>query len=615
MDKKSKKVIFIVITILIASTILNIFVVGRLVNSSNKKYIDSQNKQSFNLNQNKIYNIKKSSQPFDKAKPRPVSITSISDNILAFADYINIYLVKINGNNDFELKRPNIVYSKSLSEQNDIFSSDDSAELPYELDGNTNPTGVFYDRSNDNLYIANYNYHNVLVGKISSNFSEIQVNKVISDPDMVSPENVYVDNENNIIVVADYDKSGIFVFNMDGKLKWKKLGLSMAHGVLVYKNNIYVSLLGDIKLMKYDLNGNLLDKVTNVGFNEGEYLYPTTLVAVPDKLRKYYKGDIMVTDARTGAISILDTDLKIVDRFGTNGPKDNEFNLPYGLECIDDKVFVGDTGKRRIVVIDPSQSEYSYLTFQEQNNIGEKQEYGNSKETYVSKKAAPIEFTKFIKENFINQENLLAMPAFQTTAIFLNGERYFDIILPFKDGKFGFENRPIYGFGFTWMYVKKDQQTNYILIGSNDKSQVMVVDTSTNFYDIIDIPEEFVIWGPSENDNRYMDFMFDYSINKFNDNVGNKFKDYLSKYNNSKLSAYIALYYKTPQNFYKEVNNNMYTSMGKVLTNKWLNGEKINLDIHDYFKKSEPLTWDELYLLKLMSSTPKSDIDKLFGKN
>lgn len=203
-----------------------------------------------------------------------------------------------------------------------------------------NPTGVFYDPQEEQLYIANYHGSNVLVCTIRDDNSLEVINR-ISDADMVSPENVWVKNQK--IAVADYDGNQLFLFDKSGKLEWKK-EVGLAHGVTMSDNRIFVTSLLDRKVSCYDYNGKLIKETGKLGYEGTDsFMWPTAI--------EYYdKGrQLLITDAHTGRIYCYDEHLKYQSSIGGNGPSNNTFNFPYSTAIADNHIYVCDVFNGRIL--------------------------------------------------------------------------------------------------------------------------------------------------------------------------------------------------------------------------------------------------------------------------
>jgi DNA-binding beta-propeller fold protein YncE len=582
-------------------------------------FIVQSNYNNYNYNDYNDYKIEAYGAEINKnCLSTPVSITTINENNFIFADYYNVYKLNLI---DKTVNKLNISYSSDLqTEYPEIDNKKiNTINCESQLLSNQNPTGIFFHHKSKQIYIANYNFHNILIGEIKLDKNEVLINKVIYDIDMVSPENVHVSKDGKTIAVADYDASGVFVFDNLGKLKWKKLGLQMAHGVLVKDKKIYVSLLGESKLQQYDFNGNLISENKNIGYGVNQYLYPTSLIDVPKNIRASYgNGDILVIDAHRGKINIVDDKISTLASWGKNGSEDKYFNLPYGIAITANKLLITDTYKNRIVITDYRNRKIVSVDLKKQINYGEFVEYGHSNDPYCSKEMLSNKFNNFI-ETYISSDmrNIYFSSGFQKICIFVGEKsKLTQIILPYKEEEIKQKlQRPVNGFSFTYSSILQDEKINYLLIGSPQRNLVMILDTTTGFYDLVKLPENTYIWGYKPHINNNLDSIFDNLLQNFRIKYGQKYKEKQKQYSSSRLATYIATVYDKSltnflSNFEKEF---IYTYYGKKLTQQWLLGQKIEYSIKQFNQNNEPLFWDELYMLKMLSETSLNKLQMLLS--
>ncbi len=592
----NKKKTYFLILIGFVATILN--------------FIVQSNYNTYNYNDYNDYKIEMYEAEINKnCLSTPVSITTINENDFIFADYYNVYKLNLI---DKKVNKLNISYSSDLQKDHPEIGKKTISIINCESQplSNQNPTGIFFHHKSKNIYIANYGFHNILIGSIKLDTNEVLINKVIDDPDMVSPENVHVSEDGKTIAVADYDASGVFVFDNLGKLKWKKLGLSMAHGVLVKDENIYVSLLGDSKLQKYDFNGNLISQNKNIGYSANQYLYPTSLIDIPKNIKAFYgNGDILVIDAHRGTINIVDDKISTLASWGKNGSEYKYFNLPYGIAITANKLLITDTYKNRIVITDYRNKKNVYIDLKKQINYGKFVEYGHSNNPYCSKEMLSNKFNNFI-ETYISSDirNIYSSSGVQKICIFTDEQsKLTQIILPYYKQEEIIQKiqRPVNGFSFTYGNILQQEKINYLVIGSPQRNLVMIVDTTTGFYDLVKLPENTYIWGYKQHINNDLDSIFDNLLQNFRIKYGQKYKEKQKQYSSSRLATYVATVYdKSLTNFLSNFEQEfIYTNYGKKLTQQWLLGQKIEYSIKQFNQNNEPLFWDELYMLKMLSET------------
>jgi hypothetical protein len=204
-----------------------------------------------------------------------------------------------------------------------------------------NPTGVWVDAASGLVIVANYTGHDVLeMRRLPEGL--VLLRRYIH-PDMRSPENVDRSADGNLLGAADYDGNRLWVFRRDGSLAWSRPA-PLAHGVAFGPDFVAVSSLGDRSVVRYDLDGRLLNRTGTAGWGSGKYLWPTCL---------HRHGDhLLVSDAHNGKITVLDQSLREVRWVGGNGPGPAVFNMPYAIGGRSGEVLVCDTFKSRILVLD-----------------------------------------------------------------------------------------------------------------------------------------------------------------------------------------------------------------------------------------------------------------------
>lgn len=251
----------------------------------------------------------------------PASIVAYKENSLLLAQYQSLSLL-------------------------DIFSGKQQTIIPENIAqfGNVwNPTGIFYDIANNKLYLANYNGHNILIGSINDK-GQFHIEQEIIADGMISPENVVVSNDGNMIAVADYDGNSVFVFDRDGSVLWKREVLQ-AHGIEIDEHAVYCTSLTSREVISFDLKGNEKKRVGQLqSSGKNGYMWPVAL--------EVYGDQLLVVDAHASRITVLDTDLNYQTVLGSYGPYVTNLNYPYAAIVIDDDIFIADTKGKRIIQID-----------------------------------------------------------------------------------------------------------------------------------------------------------------------------------------------------------------------------------------------------------------------
>ena len=205
-----------------------------------------------------------------------------------------------------------------------------------------NPTGLFYHQQSQTLYIANYNGHNILIGTVSDD--EFIAEKMIVAPGLVSPENVAVNVAGTRIAVADYDGNALFLFDGTGNLLWKQ-EVPLAHGVEISEDSVYCTSLQNREVIQFSYEGTELNRVGHLA-NQGvnAYMWPVSL--------ELYHGQLMVSDAHTGMLTLLDDELNYISAIGSNGPYMTNFSYPYAVLAEENALYITDTFKSRVLQLD-----------------------------------------------------------------------------------------------------------------------------------------------------------------------------------------------------------------------------------------------------------------------
>jgi hypothetical protein len=203
------------------------------------------------------------------------------------------------------------------------------------------PTGVCACLAEGLVFVANYNGHDVL--EMRRVQDRLVLVRRYTDSEMRSPENVALSADGQLVGVADYDGDRLLVFRRDGSLAWS-CEVGQAHGVAFGPGFVVVTSLRDRAICKLDLSGNLLCRRGTPGWGDSKYLWPTCVAVL--------EGRVVVSDAHTGKISILDDGLGTLDWLGGNGPGAGLFNMPYGITGSASRLIVCDTFKDRIVLLD-----------------------------------------------------------------------------------------------------------------------------------------------------------------------------------------------------------------------------------------------------------------------
>jgi hypothetical protein len=243
-------------------------------------------------------NIKEYQAKTPKNGPN-ISIIEIDHNKYLFCDYSYIYLLQ---------KKNNLLEKRKLNIKN--------------ITGTYTPTGLYYH--NNLVYIANYLGNNILAAEFNEAALSLQIVNDIRHPELISPENVHATDR--FIFTANYDGNSLTCFDHAGRLLWK-VHVPQCHGVYAGESMIYATSLGERSIYSFTYDGTLINKQGKLGTSLGEYAWPTDIDALSD-------GNLVVTDAHNGRLTVLSKDLQPLKALGYNGPSD--LNFPYGFLLLED---------------------------------------------------------------------------------------------------------------------------------------------------------------------------------------------------------------------------------------------------------------------------------------
>lgn len=193
------------------------------------------------------------------------------------------------------------------------------------------------------VFIANYTGNNILSGTIDFDSLSIRIERVIADDKTISPEGI--DIHDNRIAVANYDGNNVQVFNLDargGATAACRTEVGWAHGVTFADGYIFATSLRSGAVLKIDPDTcTVVGRIGRKGWGRGEFLWPTAVARMGF-------GQVIVSDAHTGKLTVLSTDtMSVIAEWGSNGP--GAFNMPYGVTSHEGRVWVASTFSRSLV--------------------------------------------------------------------------------------------------------------------------------------------------------------------------------------------------------------------------------------------------------------------------
>ncbi|MDQ7823590.1 MAG: hypothetical protein RDV48_12395 [Candidatus Eremiobacteraeota bacterium] len=302
-----------------------------------------------------------------------VSVTPLDDTRYFIANYGSIYL--------YESDRQELSLMKPLG------------DFPY------NPTGVFFLREKNLLFVANYTANNILVFDADLDEKTLSLRgPAISSPRTVSPENVWVSSDGAFLVCANYDGNSATAFDIaavPARELWST-PIEWAHGVCMAGGHVYVTGLGARSIFELDPSSGRIQRTSgHIGWDAGktEFLWPTSVNPFP--------GDrLIVSDAHNGFVTVVNRrSLKVERYFGGNGPSFRFFNMPYCAIENRGKLIVLSTFQKRILTGDSSTFMFGGMlmesgrTWQYLRNSGNPsiKRLGEGREEYVWEKGPHLE--------------------------------------------------------------------------------------------------------------------------------------------------------------------------------------------------------------------------------
>jgi hypothetical protein len=238
------------------------------------------------------------------------------------------------------------------------------------------PAGLYY--RDGLLYIADNLGHDVLVVRESGN-DLVLVRRVArqNGPAMKTPRNLVAETDGSV-VVTDYGGDSLLRFNGDGSLAWS-VPMPGAGGVAESGGFIYATSTSNHTVIKLNPTGKVVAVNGAYGWSPGRFVFPIGLASAG--------GQIIVTDAVTGRVTLLDQNLHSRERVGGNGPGDDALDYPYATLPTASGYMIADTYKARLVITNRA------FTIQEQIVFGRAVPAGRQRPLVYGTDARPTSYT------------------------------------------------------------------------------------------------------------------------------------------------------------------------------------------------------------------------------
>ena len=325
----------------------------------------------------------------------PVSITMLDNNRFIAADYKDLYMISRLEDRSTIIKRLPIVFDKSVTPPSTEFLQQSNRETFL------NPKGVFVDRRTNAVWVADYNGHDVLQGRIEGTPAFLRITKRITHPDMRSPEGP---QRRRSDFCRRLRLGLILAFDLDGTLQWKQT-LALAHDVAAYGDHVFALGLSDTKVVKLDRHTGAVEAKL-VGT---DLLYPTSVTVDGEHL--------LVMDANRGALTALTFDLRVISRQGSNGPLPEQFYRPYGVAVATSGPVVADTLKSRVVFLDRDGRIRDVVALGMLVSAGTAATFGDPT-PYCSDRAVPTSLQALLKDVYGLDADLAMKVGYQVVCVF-----------------------------------------------------------------------------------------------------------------------------------------------------------------------------------------------------
>lgn len=212
-----------------------------------------------------------------------------------------------------------------------------------------NPHGLRID-SQDNIWITDVGQHLVFrfnpEGQITLILGKVNAagewNKTYNTPLFNRPADIAFDSDNNIYIADGYGNSRVVKLDRNGNFlkTWGIKGtgpgeFNLVHNIVIdSKNIVYVIDRENKRIQLFDKDGEYLREWNNLGNPYGIVIN---------------KNDLYVTDGITGLILKVDQSGRIIARYGQQGKAVGQFLMPHAITVSDNNIlFIADTNNWRV---------------------------------------------------------------------------------------------------------------------------------------------------------------------------------------------------------------------------------------------------------------------------
>ncbi|MFN0051964.1 MAG: ATP-binding cassette domain-containing protein [Planctomycetales bacterium] len=200
------------------------------------------------------------------------------------------------------------------------------------------------------LVVADTHYHRVVFFHDSGQVVQMYGSLGHDPGQFIYPVAVAEDDDQNLYVCEYGDNDRVQKFDREGNflLAFGRQGIEPGEfqrpsGILWNEGKLYIADAFNNRLQVFSETGEFLEVL---GGDEGALHYPYDLAMNA-------AGELYVVEYGAGRVTKLDRRGKVLGRFGSIGSQEDQFTTPWGM-TVDarSRVFVADTGNRRIVRLD-----------------------------------------------------------------------------------------------------------------------------------------------------------------------------------------------------------------------------------------------------------------------
>ena len=225
-----------------------------------------------------------------------------------------------------------------------LFNTATSHYLQIDKADNTyfaSPVGVTI--SDNHIYISDSKLGKIFIFTIEGEF-------VRTIDDLKRPTGLYFDRNKNRLYVSDTLNHQVVIYNSKGQKEFSfgqreqdKGDFNFPSHLVLDNDRLYVNDTMNFRVQTFDLDGKYISSFGKHGDASGYFSQPKG-IGIDSK------GHIYVVDAIFHRVQIFDQKGQYLMAFGSKGNNAGEFWLPSGLFISGDKIYVADSYNRRVQV-------------------------------------------------------------------------------------------------------------------------------------------------------------------------------------------------------------------------------------------------------------------------